>query len=551
MKNKSTLHFKSDGSFALQLSQENSLNMKGLKQISAFLVQNAQKITVESASMHKKEMNLTEYRWKKVQLLQQNTLELVLILSENLRDISKSKHRIEQASVRLAEEAIKGKLTIEEAIDSQMFLKKSIFNSLENSSLLGYLEAAEMYMLGQSLSRFTDIVASQIAFAFHYQFIKNQDQLRQSEEKFSKVFELGPGAFTITELSSGKIVNANEKFLKMTGYSLNDLVGNDSVQAGIFIDSEAKQAYKVRRELLSKTGYLSDYFVTLKTNEGKSLQVKSSSVVVQINGTEHVATSYSDVSEALKMKKQKETYKALHTAHEELKKIAQAKEQFIGIASHQLRTPATAVKQYIGMMLFDMSGNVTKKQRQFLEKAYSSNERQIMLINDLLKTAQLDIEAYSLKKQESSIGKLIKKVITQLGPILETRNQSIEFIDHSKGVTAHIDPVEIDLVFSNLIENASKYSPDNTKLVISIECFYGAENFVEVAISDQGVGIDNEFHVTIFDKFTRVVNERSTPDNGTGLGLYWVKTIVDMHGGKVIVESKKGEGSVFKVRLPL
>jgi PAS domain S-box-containing protein len=551
MKRKTVLNSRDAANATFQPSKGSSQEMNILDRITFFLNKNARNIVNESISAHRIEANLTTPRYKKVRLIRNSSIDLVLILAKSVGDIANSKRIIEQFSVSLARFAIEAGLTIEETIDSHIFLKKLIFDSLDKSSLLKELDVAEMYQLVQSLTLYSDIVSSQIAFSFHYQYVKSLDQLRQSEEKFSKVFELGPGAFTITELDSGKIVNANEKFLKMTGYSLHELIGKDAFEAGIFSDRNATQAYRVRRQLLAKTGYLSDYYVGLRTKLGEKLYVKRSAVVVQINGNKHVVTSNYDVKDSLKIKHQKDIYKELHNAHEELKKIAEAKEQFIGIASHQLRTPATAVKQYIGMILFGMAGKVTQKQRHFLERAYSSNERQIVLINDLLKTAQIDTSAYQLQKEEKPVASLIKKVIKQLGPTLENRNQTVQLIDKSNDAKAHIDPVEIDLVFSNILENASKYSPDNSELIIFIEVSHEEESFVEVSVRDRGVGIDSDYHVSIFDKFTRVMNERSTPDNGTGLGLYWVKAIVDMHGGKVIVESKKGQGSTFTIRLPL
>lgn len=247
---------------------------------------------------------------------------------------------------------------------------------------------------------------------------------------------------------------------------------------------------------------------------------------------------------------EKEQQKFVTLSHErnELLKLNKAKDEFIGIASHQLRTPASAVKQYIGIILSGYGGKITPAQQGYLQTAYDSNERQLKLISDLLKTAQIDAETFSLNRKSLSITHLLKDVANELQTVLDTKKQRLIISEPEQPVTIQVDEIEMKLVFANLLENASKYSFEMTDIKVAIK---RTTKSLKVCITDEGVGIREEDYVKIFDKFTRIDNVLSDTITGTGLGLYWVKNIIDMHGGSISVASKLKKGSAFTITLPL
>jgi signal transduction histidine kinase len=233
---------------------------------------------------------------------------------------------------------------------------------------------------------------------------------------------------------------------------------------------------------------------------------------------------------------------------EEMIKINQLKDEFISLASHQLRTPATGVKQYLGMVLEGFVGEINDDQKVFLRTAYQSNERQLKIINDLLKTAQLDAERYALKKSLHAVDTLVADVVEEFQPIFDMRDQTVSFkLKGDESVGALIDYDEMRLAVTNLVENASKYSPRGSHLLVSV---YKKGSDVYMAFKDEGVGIEPDKVDKIFDKFTRFDNALSDTVSGSGLGLYWVKRVVTMHKGKIIVKSKVNEGTTFIVRIP-
>jgi signal transduction histidine kinase len=227
--------------------------------------------------------------------------------------------------------------------------------------------------------------------------------------------------------------------------------------------------------------------------------------------------------------------------------LNRAKDEFISLASHQLRTPATGVKQYLGMVLEGFVGELSESQRSILEKANESNERQLRIVSDLLKVAQVDAGKVRLRKTEVDVIALINDVIKEQRETFEKRRQKVEFIPLDSDVRLHFDRDTIRMVLENLIDNASKYSGEDKTVTVKL-----AEHAHEaqIAIIDNGVGIKPEDQARLFEKFSRIENPLSTQVGGTGLGLYWAKKIIDLHQGRLTLESAAGKGTKFTIHLP-
>jgi signal transduction histidine kinase len=169
---------------------------------------------------------------------------------------------------------------------------------------------------------------------------------------------------------------------------------------------------------------------------------------------------------------------------EELNKL---KDEFIGIASHQLRTPATGVKQYINLLLEGYADPLTPAQKVFLEKAHESNDRQLRIIDDLLQVARIDSETFRLDKQKVNIIDLLQAVIDDQRENLKENRQKLELKKNPQKVVINADPDRLHQAFENIVDNAINYSMPNKKTQITVS---NKANEVEVAIIDRGVGID-------------------------------------------------------------
>lgn len=230
-----------------------------------------------------------------------------------------------------------------------------------------------------------------------------------------------------------------------------------------------------------------------------------------------------------------------------LEELNRLKDEFIAVASHQLRTPATAVKQYLGLLLEGYADPLTEGQKLFLERAFESNERQLNIVDDLLQIARIDSESFRLKLSRIEVRKVVREAAAELQDKLAKRKQRVVYEFPRRKYLVNGDAERLLMVFENLIDNASNYSPPDTTIHIDL---HFSKGFTMVDIHDQGVGIDRRDYPKLFQKFSRIPNPLSVEVGGTGLGLYWAYKIVRLHGGDIRVKSKLGEGSTFTVVLP-
>ncbi|HSX47716.1 MAG TPA: MASE1 domain-containing protein [Patescibacteria group bacterium] len=224
-----------------------------------------------------------------------------------------------------------------------------------------------------------------------------------------------------------------------------------------------------------------------------------------------------------------------------------AKDEFIALASHHLRTPATSVKQYTGMLLHNFAGKLTKQQREFLESAYNSNEKQLQVIDMLLRVALLDSGAIELKKEKVDLTLLINEVIESYSDSFNARQQQVKFNYDEPSNIALVDREKVWMVLENLIDNASKYSQPGKEIDINLK---QNNKQLTIAIQDNGVGIVKKDTRKLFKKFSRIDNKLSSEVGGNGLGLYLSKKIISLHKGSISVRSNLKKGSTFTVTIP-
>jgi len=228
--------------------------------------------------------------------------------------------------------------------------------------------------------------------------------------------------------------------------------------------------------------------------------------------------------------------------------VQSAKDDLLSLASHQLRTPATVVKQYVGMLLQGYGGNLTNKQTGMLQHAYDSNERQLQIINQLLYVARLDAGRIVLHKEMVDICILTERVCGEQTIEAKQRRQKLICKVPKHQLLAEVDPQYFHMVLENLISNAIKYTPNKGTVTVQVR---KSPDELLVSVTDTGIGIDEARQEMIFDKFTRLENDLATDVSGSGIGLYLTNQIVQLHGGHVEVKSRTGQGSRFTVYLPV
>jgi two-component system phosphate regulon sensor histidine kinase PhoR len=228
------------------------------------------------------------------------------------------------------------------------------------------------------------------------------------------------------------------------------------------------------------------------------------------------------------------------------KQLDQVKSDFLNMVAHELRSPLVSIRQLNSVLLEGLAGPLLGKQQDFVRKTVNKIDALLGIINDLLDVARL--EAGRLVRQQAvlDVGKIIEEMVSLMEP--RAREQRIDLscsLRDLKPILA--DPKNIEEVLNNLLSNAINYSPDGGKVAVSAR---GVDQFIEIKVSDTGVGIPAEEIPKIFEKFYRVKHPKTRHITGTGLGLSLVKGIVESYHGSIGVESVPGKGTTFTILLP-
>jgi signal transduction histidine kinase len=239
----------------------------------------------------------------------------------------------------------------------------------------------------------------------------------------------------------------------------------------------------------------------------------------------------------------------LEKAYEELKKLDTAKSEFISMASHQLRTPLSAIKGYISMIIEGSYGQIPELVKEKLQNVFTSNERLIQIVNTLLDISKIDLGKMEIKKEPVQIEEIIQSCYDDLK--IEAQKKGLNFVFEKPETPLpkiNADPLRIRQVFMNLIDNAIKYTPKGEiKMTVSQK-----GNSILFLIKDSGAGLTEKEKKEIFQSFTRGSAGLDYFIEGTGLGLSIAKKITELHQGKIWAESEgKDKGSTFFVELPI
>lgn len=286
------------------------------------------------------------------------------------------------------------------------------------------------------------------------------------------------------------------------------------------------------------------------------------------------------------MTREREIKENLQRSTDELKRLNQMKDSFLGVASHELKTPLTVIIGYAELMLTDMSDRLDPAILAMMEHISNAAERLSNIVRDMVDVSMLEYQRLQLRKRPVEINQVVEKAARELEFFFTQRKQQLQFNLQDGLPVIDCDPDRIGQIIGNLVGNAIKFTPDNGKVTVStrlVACLREPKEradadddgpvvlcpiarqkhpYVEIVISDSGIGIDSKDQPHVFDKFYEVGNieEHFTgkiafKGKGTGLGLTIVKGIVDLHGGEVWVESRGNDpdrcpGSAFHFILP-
>lgn len=349
--------------------------------------------------------------------------------------------------------------------------------------------------------------------------------------------------------AEGYIQTWNKGAQKTKGYAPEEIIGK---HFSIFYSPEDNADQKPQRELIiaKKIGRVEDEDWRIRKDGSKFW---ANVVITALYDDDGKLQGFAKVTRNLTERKEQEDN--LRTANillqqqqKELQRLNASKDEFISLASHQLRTPATAIKQLLGILLEGFEGALPENIMRIVQKTYDSNERQIQIVNSLLKVAQIDAGKVVLRKKSYAINTIVSELCVQYKGVISDKHQTITFVPPTEELRGFVDEHYYRMAIENIIDNASKYTPEGGRITLTA----GTDGeHVYVDVEDTGVGISSENIPVLFEKFQRISNDLSHRVSGSGLGLYWVEKVIDLHQGEVQVESQLGKGTKFRVLVPI
>ncbi len=243
-----------------------------------------------------------------------------------------------------------------------------------------------------------------------------------------------------------------------------------------------------------------------------------------------------------------EATKELRESNKQLKALDVVKDEFISMASHQLRTPLTSIKGYISMLLDGDAGKVTPEQHRFLEEAFISSQRMVYLVGDFLNVSRIQTGKFVLEQRPTNLAALVQDEIDRLKLTAEHRDVTLTFIQPKDMPMINLDEEKMRQVIMNFIDNAIFYSKASGVVEIKLTVH---EDHVRLEVTDQGIGVPQSEQHQLFGKFFRATNARRSRPDGTGIGLFLAKKVVTVQGGHVFYETKENIGSTFGFVMPL
>jgi PAS domain S-box-containing protein len=232
----------------------------------------------------------------------------------------------------------------------------------------------------------------------------------------------------------------------------------------------------------------------------------------------------------------------------ESKRLDRAKDDFISLVSHQLRTPLTVIRLYGNMLTDGMAGELAETQHQYASNMTNASIRLIKLVSDILNISRLELERLKIDPVDTDVNALIKQHLAELSPIADQRHIFISFTPDKDLPAIPMDATIFGEIFSNLVGNALRYSPEGTGR-ITVR-FRKVRQGYRLTVADNGIGIPRDAQEHIFERFYRADNAGKVDGEGSGLGLYLVKLFSEAAGGTIGFTSTEGKGTSFTVQFP-
>ena len=365
--------------------------------------------------------------------------------------------------------------------------------------------------------------------------IQAAEALRESEQKFSKVFHISPVGISITGVGDGRFVDVNDTYLEIFGYTRDEVIGRTTHEMHIFDDPLQREQIV---QALQRDGFVHDLEVKVRRKSGEVREMLVSLELIEIGGEQCTLSLAYDITDRKRNEAEiRKLNRDLEIRATELEAVNKELEAFGYSVSHDLRAPLRSIDGFSQALLEDHGGSLNAQAKEYLQRVRKSSQRMAELIDDLLNLSRVtrgEMQRESVNLSESA--RTIAHGLQKMGPERKVEFQIAEEI-HANG-----DPRLLHVVMENLLGNAWKYTSKHERARIEFGLMKNGQECVYF-VRDDGAGFDMSYADKLFAAFQRLHGMKEFP--GTGVGLATVQRIVHRHGGRIWAESKVEQGATF------
>lgn len=370
------------------------------------------------------------------------------------------------------------------------------------------------------------------------ELLHRASELEEEKARLNAIIHgVGDGLVVADKL--GRIILVNKAFEDLLGWKLHEIIGKPMVDV-VRSETESGTLFPKRMRALIR--------VLQTGRKYQSAAVKTHYYIRKDGSRFPTSITVTPITQRGKLIGAVEVFRDVTKE----KEVDRVKTEFVSLASHQLRSPLTTTRWYIEELLHEELGKLNVEQKEYLRQALDANSKMIRLVKNLLNISRLEAGRLTIEPRLTDCVKLASRVISDHLSFARARNCAITLRKPTKKIPKiTVDPELLTQLISNLISNAVKYSSGrHGKGTITVRLTLKKPNF-EISVADQGVGIPKEVQHRVFERFFRASNVGNLDAEGTGLGLYLSKLIIDALGGRIWFTSDVVKGSVFTISLPL
>lgn len=446
----------------------------------------------------------------------------------------------------------RGRNGIETALAIRAKLDVPVIYITANSDDQTIHRAAQSDPFGFILKPFEDRAlesAIQLGVAKH----EMECRLRASEHRFvNTLTSIADGVIALR--ADGRVEFMNPSAERTTGWTLSEAYGRRLAEVFPLLE-DGQDLSDARLFYLFGTGVVSgqSHTALLRCRSGETVPVEYRAAHMQMDQatTEGTVISFSDITARRAAEENIRTTQAkLQTAHQSLARKHEELQNLYHIVSHELKTPLTSAREFVSLVLEGLAGPVNDTQLEYLQIAQESCDQMRTCINDMLDVTRLETGKLRIELQQSSPVQLVERTVLMFQPVAQQKRIDLQAQIGTAIPEILMDETRLAQVLRNLISNALKFTPEGGRITVALNAVATPVFAVQLTVSDTGRGIPREHLGRIFDRLYQVREDDTHSRMGLGLGLFICHELVQMHQGRIAVQSEVGKGSAFQVTLP-